>query len=151
MTPEQPIGVFDSGMGGLTVMRALMARLPSESFVYLGDTARLPYGSKSADTVTRYAVQCAHALTRHGIKALLPTVYKLRGNGATAPVMVGLGVGNAFDLFGAALDMAPPPSVSPSCQVSQRCPPFGLAGRNAHCGIDAKMAVEQIPFTCGQK
>ena len=44
-------------MGGLTVMRALQARLPHESFVYLGDTARLPYGTKSADTVTRYAVQ----------------------------------------------------------------------------------------------
>ena len=52
---NRPIGVFDSGMGGLTVMRALMARLPNESFVYLGDTARLPYGTKSADTVIRYA------------------------------------------------------------------------------------------------
>ncbi|MEI9885260.1 MAG: hypothetical protein WDN08_01975 [Rhizomicrobium sp.] len=58
----RPIGVFDSGMGGLTVMRALMARLPQESFVYLGDTARLPYGTKSADTVRRYAVQAAKAL-----------------------------------------------------------------------------------------
>ena len=68
---DQPIGVFDSGMGGLTVMRALIARLPHESFVYLGDTARLPYGSKSADTVTRYAVQCARALMRHRIKLLV--------------------------------------------------------------------------------
>ena len=68
---ERPIGVFDSGMGGLTVMRALMARLPQESFVYLGDTARLPYGSKSPDTVTRYAVQCARALTAHRIKLLV--------------------------------------------------------------------------------
>jgi glutamate racemase len=59
---ERAIGVFDSGIGGLTVMRALMARLPGESFVYLGDTARLPYGSKSPDTVTRYAVQCAGAI-----------------------------------------------------------------------------------------
>jgi glutamate racemase len=68
---DQPIGVFDSGMGGLTVMRALMERLPHESFVYLGDTARLPYGSKSADTVRRYAVQCARALMRHRIKLLV--------------------------------------------------------------------------------
>ena len=68
---DRPIGVFDSGMGGLTVMRALMARLPQESFIYLGDTARLPYGSKSADTVTRYAVQCARALTAHRIKLLV--------------------------------------------------------------------------------
>lgn len=68
---DKPIGVFDSGMGGLTVMRALIERLPHESFVYLGDTARLPYGSKSADTVTRYAVQCARALTAHDIKLLV--------------------------------------------------------------------------------
>jgi glutamate racemase len=68
---DRPIGVFDSGMGGLTVMRALMARLPQESFIYLGDTARLPYGSKSPDTVTRYAVQCACALTTHRIKLLV--------------------------------------------------------------------------------
>lgn len=66
-----PIGIFDSGMGGLTVMRALKARLPSESFVYLGDTARLPYGTKSADTVTRYAVQASAALMKHDIKLLV--------------------------------------------------------------------------------
>jgi glutamate racemase len=68
---NRPIGVFDSGMGGLTVMRALMARLPHESFVYLGDTARLPYGSKSPETVTRYAVQCARALSEHQTKLLV--------------------------------------------------------------------------------
>jgi glutamate racemase len=68
---EQPIGIFDSGMGGLTVMRALKARLPGESFVYLGDTARLPYGTKSADTVTRYAVQASAALMQHDIKLLV--------------------------------------------------------------------------------
>ena len=68
---DRPIGVFDSGMGGLTVMRALMARLPHERFVYLGDTARLPYGSKSADTVSRYAVQCARALAAHDVKLLV--------------------------------------------------------------------------------
>jgi glutamate racemase len=68
---NRPIGVFDSGMGGLTVMRALMARLPRESFVYLGDTARLPYGTKSGDTVTRYAVQCVRALSKHNVKLLV--------------------------------------------------------------------------------
>src|ERR1700749_1536448 len=67
----RPIGIFDSGMGGLTVMRALKARLPNESFVYLGDTARLPYGTKSADTVTRYAVQASAALMKHDIKLLV--------------------------------------------------------------------------------
>ena len=66
-----PIGVFDSGMGGLTVMRALMAHLPFESFVYLGDTARLPYGTKSADTVRRYALQASAALVTRGVKLVV--------------------------------------------------------------------------------
>ena len=65
------IGIFDSGMGGLTVMRALKARLPQETFLYLGDTARLPYGTKSAETVTRYAIQAARALLAHDIKLLV--------------------------------------------------------------------------------
>lgn len=68
---DAPIGIFDSGMGGLTVLRALMAKLPHESFVYLGDTARLPYGSKSAETVVRYAVQAAGVLMRRKIKLLV--------------------------------------------------------------------------------
>jgi glutamate racemase len=68
---SRPIGIFDSGMGGLTVMRALAARLPNESFVYLGDTARLPYGTKSADTVARYAVQAAGALVRRDVKLVV--------------------------------------------------------------------------------
>jgi glutamate racemase len=66
-----PIGVFDSGIGGLTVLRALMARLPAESFLYLGDTARLPYGTKTAGTVERYALQAVDELTRRGVKALV--------------------------------------------------------------------------------
>ncbi len=68
---DAPIGVFDSGMGGLTVMAALMKRLPAERFVYLGDTARLPYGTKSADTVRRYALQASHALTARGVKLVV--------------------------------------------------------------------------------
>jgi glutamate racemase len=69
--PGQPIGVFDSGVGGLTVLRALRAALPAESFVYLGDTARLPYGTKSAHTVVRYALQAADLLVRREIKCLV--------------------------------------------------------------------------------
>jgi glutamate racemase len=63
--------VFDSGVGGLTVMRALMARLPAERTVYLGDTARVPYGTKSADVVTRYSVRNAELLLKHDIKLLV--------------------------------------------------------------------------------
>lgn len=68
---DAPIGVFDSGMGGLTVMRALTERLPKERFLYLGDTARLPYGTKSADTVRRYALQASHALMERGVKIIV--------------------------------------------------------------------------------
>jgi len=67
----RPIGVFDSGVGGLTVLRALRTRLARERFVYLGDTARLPYGTKSADTVVRYALQAADRLVGCGVKALV--------------------------------------------------------------------------------
>ena len=55
MSDARPIGVFDSGVGGLTVAAALARALPDESILYLGDTARLPYGTKSADTVLRYS------------------------------------------------------------------------------------------------
>ncbi len=69
--PGRPIGVFDSGVGGLTVLRALRATLPHESFVYLGDTARLPYGTKSTQTVIRYALQAADVLVARDIKCLV--------------------------------------------------------------------------------
>jgi glutamate racemase len=68
---ELPIGVFDSGIGGLTVLKALMERLPHEDFLYLGDTARLPYGTKTAGTVERYALQAVDELTRRGVKAVV--------------------------------------------------------------------------------
>jgi len=67
----RPIGVFDSGIGGLTVLKALMERLPNESTLYLGDTARLPYGTKSAEVVTRYTVHNADFLIERGIKLLV--------------------------------------------------------------------------------
>ncbi|HML91264.1 glutamate racemase [Methyloceanibacter sp.] len=67
----RPIGVFDSGMGGLTVLRALAAKLPRERFVYLGDTARLPYGTKSAETVRAYALQATHLLLSEGVKMVV--------------------------------------------------------------------------------
>lgn len=68
---NNPIGVFDSGVGGLTVLRALAATLPHESFIYVGDTARVPYGNKSAETVERYAFEIAAFLHQHAVKALV--------------------------------------------------------------------------------
>ena len=71
MDPNLPIGIFDSGVGGLTVYRALHEHLPNERFVYLGDTARVPYGTKSLATVERYAVENSQFLATHGIKLLV--------------------------------------------------------------------------------
>ena len=65
------IGVFDSGFGGLTVLNELVGRIPHADYIYFGDTARLPYGSKSADTVARYAVGAAHFLEDHGAELLV--------------------------------------------------------------------------------
>ena len=69
--PTLPIGVFDSGIGGLTVLRALRVALPHESLLYLGDTARVPYGPRSPETVRRYSLRVAGHLVRHGVKALV--------------------------------------------------------------------------------
>ncbi len=66
-----PIGIFDSGVGGLTVYRALHNRLPNERFIYLGDTARVPYGTKSLATVERYAIENSEFLASRGIKLLV--------------------------------------------------------------------------------
>ncbi len=71
MDHKLPIGIFDSGVGGLTVYHALHERLPNERFVYLGDTARVPYGTKSLATVERYAVENSRFLEAHGIKLLV--------------------------------------------------------------------------------
>ena len=66
-----PIGVFDSGVGGLTVAREIMRQIPNEKIVYFGDTARLPYGSKSKDTITRYSRQIVRFLETQDVKAIV--------------------------------------------------------------------------------
>jgi glutamate racemase len=72
MTPRRPtIGVFDSGFGGLTVLKALLELIPDAEYAYFGDTARLPYGSKSVETVARYAVEAAHYLESHEAQMLV--------------------------------------------------------------------------------
>lgn len=66
-----PVGVFDSGIGGLTVVRALRSRMPEEAIVYLGDTARVPYGTKSAETIVRFSVEDAGFLVSRGVKLVI--------------------------------------------------------------------------------
>lgn len=69
--PNAPIGVFDSGLGGLTVLKSCLEAMPNESFVYLGDTARTPYGSKAHETICRYALDCTEFLASHDVKAIV--------------------------------------------------------------------------------
>lgn len=71
MSSSAPIGVFDSGMGGLTVVREMIRQLPNESIIYFGDTARVPYGPKSPDTVLRYSREITSYLVGEGVKALV--------------------------------------------------------------------------------
>ncbi|HVR21382.1 MAG TPA: glutamate racemase [Polyangiaceae bacterium] len=71
MTSARPLGVFDSGLGGLTVVRAIRDALPDERIVYLGDTARVPYGTRSPETIVRYARGCARVLADRGVKSLV--------------------------------------------------------------------------------
>lgn len=68
---NRPIGIFDSGVGGLTVLKEVSRILPSENIIYLGDTARVPYGIRSPETVTRYSFECTEFLLRQDIKLLI--------------------------------------------------------------------------------
>lgn len=70
-TASLPIGLFDSGVGGLTVLKALQERLPCENYRFLGDTARLPYGTKGRDTIIRYTLNAAHRLVSVGAVKML--------------------------------------------------------------------------------
>ena len=88
---SRPIGIFDSGVGGLTVYRALHERLPAERFVYLGDTARVPYGTKSLSTVERYGIENAKFLEAQGIKLLVVACN-------TASALALPAIGNAVDI-----------------------------------------------------
>ncbi|MCK4667696.1 glutamate racemase [Candidatus Dependentiae bacterium] len=71
MSVDLPIGIFDSGVGGLTVLKRLMETLPNENFIYFGDTARVPYGSKSKDTINLFAVEATKFLISHKIKMVV--------------------------------------------------------------------------------
>ena len=69
--PDAPIGIFDSGFGGLTVARSVIDQLPHESILYVGDTARAPYGEKPIAEVREYALECLDHLVEQGVKALV--------------------------------------------------------------------------------
>ena len=90
---DAPVGIFDSGIGGLTVARAMFERLPGESTIYYGDTARVPYGPKSPETVRRYSLEILHWLLGEGVKAVVvacntSTAHALEALRAESPVPV---------------------------------------------------------------
>ncbi|HXI21107.1 MAG TPA: glutamate racemase, partial [Gemmatimonadales bacterium] len=90
---SQPIGIFDSGIGGLTVARAIYERLPGESTIYFGDTARVPYGPKSPETVRRYSLEILRWLLGQGVKLVVvacntSTAHALEALRAASPVPV---------------------------------------------------------------
>src|SRR4029078_333450 len=93
---RRPIGVFDSGVGGLTVVRALRAVLPGEGVVYLGDTARVPYGSKRPRTVERYSLTCQRFLLDRGVKLVL-----IACNTASATALPALAAASPVPVIGA--------------------------------------------------
>ena len=71
MSDARPIGIFDSGVGGLTVFSEVEKALPGEEIIYFGDTARVPYGTKSKETVTKFSVENVEFLMRHNVKLVL--------------------------------------------------------------------------------
>src|SRR4028118_881232 len=124
MNPDLPIGIFDSGVGGLTVYRALHEQLPQERFVYLGDTARVPYGTKSLATVERYGVENARFLEAHGIKLLV-----------------------------VACNPAPAPALRPAAPAPPGPRPVGGSGPRARAGrgdaaCAASRATRRPPWRC---
>ncbi|MBA3461365.1 MAG: glutamate racemase [Deltaproteobacteria bacterium] len=114
-TKRHPIGVFDSGVGGLTVVRALRAALPGEDIIYLGDTARVPYGSKSPRTVERYSLTCQQFLLDRGVKLVL-----IACNTASANALPALTASSPVPVIGA---------VEPGAMSAL------AATRNGHLGV----------------
>ena len=115
MTADSPIGIFDSGIGGLTVAHAVMHQLPHESVTYFGDTARVPYGPKSPETVRRYSAEIASYLVDQGIKTLV-----IACNTATAHALSTLRDGLTIPVIGV---------IEPGARAATR------ATRNGHVGV----------------
>lgn len=81
---DQPIGVFDSGVGGLTVVKEIIKELPNESIIYLGDTARVPYGTRSGETITKFALDLVNFLLQKGVKVLVVACNTISANSLDA-------------------------------------------------------------------
>lgn len=120
MDRSAPIGVFDSGIGGLTVVRELMRQLPHESIIYFGDTARVPYGPKSPDTVLRYSREIVALLREQGVKAIV-----IACNTATAHALPALREENDLPVIGV---IEPGSRAAASATRTKRIGVIGTAG-----------------------
>jgi len=129
MNTSLPIGIFDSGVGGLTVYRALHEQLPNERFVYLGDTARVPYGTKSLATVERYAVENARFLAAHGIKMLVVAC-----NTASALALRAIRRALSVDVVGV---------IGPGARAAAKCGQDGRAPTDRTVGVIATESTVQ--------
>jgi len=147
VSDARPIGVFDSGLGGLTVVRAIMDTLPGESVVYFGDTARYPYGPRPLDEIRRFAVEIAHHLVRQDVKLVVVAC-----NTATAA---------AFDDVVSAVDVPVVGVIEPAVRAAMRATRNGRVGLIATeatvrsgayertlARLDPIRAVELIPQAC---
>jgi glutamate racemase len=127
--PDAAIGVFDSGIGGLTVVRELMRQLPDESIIYFGDTARVPYGPKSPETVRRYSREITSFLVDQGVKAVV-----IACNTATA---------HALDVLQAELPLPVIGVVEPGARAAVRASRDGVIGVIGTAGTISSGAYER--------
>ena len=127
--PRAPIGVFDSGLGGLTVVHALQRQLPAERLIYFGDTARVPYGPKSPDTVRRYAAEITEWLVDQGVKAVVVAC-----NTATAHALPALREAFPLPLIGV---------IEPGARAGVNASPSGRIGVIGTSGTIASAAYER--------
>jgi len=111
---RRPIGVFDSGIGGLTAVRELFRQLPNESVVYFGDTARLPYGNKSKETVTRFSLEITSFLVRQNVKCVL--------------VACNTASSHALDALRARYELPVIGVIEPAAKAAAAASPRGLVG-----------------------
>ena len=130
---RNPIGVFDSGVGGLTVARAVMARLPAEKLVYLGDTARVPYGMRSQHTVLRYSRNAARFLLRQSVKIVL-----IACNTASAA---------SLDMLKSELPVGVLGAVEPGASAAARATKSGVVGVIGTLGTVRSGAYERALFS----
>ncbi len=154
LDPDAPIGVFDSGLGGLTVAAAIDAHLPDERLIYFGDTARVPYGTRSPATVVRYAVSIADFLRKQGVKLIVVACNTVSAHaigelaeGETVPVVgvIGPGARAALDASkgGAVAVLATPVTVASNAYrraIERRAP--GRAVHQIACPLLVPLAEE---------